>query len=551
MTSTPDTAPGWTYADVFESVAAVLPDAPALLHGRHTSTWSELDRRANAIARHLLDSGANHQDKVAFYLHNRPEYLEAFFACSKASLVHVNTNYRYIDDELVYVWENAEAVAVIFQGMFTTTIDRIRDRLPNVHTWLWVDDGDGTCPDWATAYETATATPTTGRVVSPHERSGDDLVLLYTGGTTGMPKGVMWRQDDLFLVTDRGNRHALPEVPDLDDSGLSPAAMARCGHAGLLCLPACPLMHGTGLVGSLNTLALGGSVVTLESTRFDVAEFLDTIDRERVKSTIIVGDVFAKPILHALDEYPGRWDLSSLRLVVSSGVMWSAESKAALLAHHDGLMLVDTYGSSEALGMGASISTGAAAAKTATFELRKDAVVIDDEGGLVEPGSGTIGKVALTGRTPVGYYRDPEKSAATFPVVDGVRYSVPGDFATVAADGSISLLGRGSVCINSGGEKIFPEEVEEVLKLHPIVADAVVVGVPDDRFGQAVTAVVQSGGDVSETDLISHVKAHLAGYKAPKRVFTVADLERAANGKVDYQRWASYAAAESLTNSTP
>jgi fatty-acyl-CoA synthase len=224
--------------------------------------------------------------------------------------------------------------------------------------------------------------------------------------------------------------------------------------------------------------------------------------------------------------------------------MWSAESKRALLAHHRGLMLVDTYGSSEALGMGASISTGDAAAKTATFELRDDAVVIDDDGRLVEPGSGAIGRVALTGRTPVGYYRDPEKSAATFPVVDGVRYSVPGDFATVEADGSISLLGRGSVCINSGGEKIFPEEVEEVLKLHPAVADAVVVGIPDDRFGQAVTAVVQRKADVGEPDLIAHVKQHLAGYKAPKRVFPVPGLERAANGKVDYQRWTTYAAAQ-------
>ncbi|MDW3214667.1 MAG: AMP-binding protein [Ilumatobacteraceae bacterium] len=543
MTRTPDTVPGWTFADVFESVAAALPDAPALLHGTLTRTWAEFDRRADGIARFLLDAGAGHQDKVAFYLYNRPEYIELFLACSKASLVHVNTNYRYVDDELVYVWDNADAGAVVFQGAFTSTIERIRDRVPDVHTWLWVDDGEGSCPDWATEYETAAATATTGRVTAPAGRSSDDLVLLYTGGTTGMPKGVMWRQDDLFLVTDRGNRHALPETPDLDESGRSPAAMARCRKPGPIGLPACPLMHGTGLLSSLNTMALGGATVTLESTRFDVEEYLDVIDRQRVKSTIIVGDVFAKPILAALDEHPGRWDISSLRLIVSSGVMWSAESKQALLDHHPGLMLVDSYGSSEALGMGSSISTGDRAAKTASFRLRDDAVVITDDGRLVEPGSGEIGRVGLTGRTPVGYYRDPEKSAATFPVIDGVRYSVPGDFATVEADGSISLLGRGSVCINSGGEKIFPEEVEEVLKRHPAVADAVVVGVPDDRFGQAVNAVVQPTGDANEADLIAHVKAHLAAYKAPKRVFTVASLERAANGKVDYQAWATHAAS--------
>lgn len=544
--SPPATASGWTFADVFESVAAALPDAPALLHGPIEHTWAEFDRRANSVARHLLDAGADHQDKVAFYLYNRPEYIETFLACSKASLVHVNTNYRYVDDELVYVWDNADAVAVVFQGVFTPTIERIKHRVPAVHTWLWVDDGNGPCPDWATPYETASATATTGRVTAPEGRSGDDLVFIYTGGTTGMPKGVMWRQDDLFMVTDRGNRHALPDTPDLDDSGLSPAAIARCPKPGPLGLPACPLMHGTGLLSSLNTMALGGSTVTLESTRFDVEEFLDTIAHRRVKSTIIVGDVFAKPILAALDEHPDRWDISSLRLIISSGVMWSTESKQALLDHHPGLMLVDSYGSSEALGMGSSVSTGDNAVKTASFRLRDDAVVITDDGRLVEPGSGEIGHVGLTGRTPVGYYRDPDKSAATFPMVDGVRYSVPGDFATVEADGSITLLGRGSVCINSGGEKIFPEEVEEVLKLHPTVSDAVVVGIPDDRFGQAVTAVVEPAGvdPVDETELITHVKERLAAYKAPKRVFPVAALERAANGKIDYQRWTEHAATE-------
>jgi 3-oxocholest-4-en-26-oate---CoA ligase len=547
MTRPPATVSGWTFADVFESVAAALPDAPALLHGSIERTWADLDRRANSVARHLLDAGAGHQDKVAFYLYNRPEYIELFLACSKASLVHVNTNYRYVDDELVYVWDNADAVAVVFQGTFTATIERIKDRVPAVHTWLWVDDGHGPCPDWATPYDTAAATPTTGRVTAPEGRSGDDLVFLYTGGTTGMPKGVMWRQDDLFMVTDRGNRHALPDIPDLDESGRSPAAMARCPKPGPLGLPACPLMHGTGLLSSLNTMALGGSIVTLENISFDVEEFLDTIDNRKVKSTIIVGDVFAKPILAALDEHPGRWDISSLRLIISSGVMWSAESKQALLDHHPGLMLVDSYGSSEALGMGSSVSTGDNAAKTASFRLRDDAVVITDDGRLVEPGSGEIGRVGLTGRTPIGYYRDPEKSAATFPVIDGTRYSVPGDFATVEADGSISLLGRGSVCINSGGEKIFPEEVEEVLKLHPSVADAVVVGIPDDRFGQAVTAVVEPAG-ADESELIAHVKAHLAAYKAPKRVFSVPGLERAANGKIDYRRWTDHATTEAAVS---
>jgi fatty-acyl-CoA synthase len=535
----------WTYADIWETVAHCLAGETALVHGDLRRSWAELDRRADGLARALLDAGCGHQDKVAFYLYNRPEYVEVFLACSKAGLVHVNTNYRYGDDELVYIWDNADAVAVVFQGTFTPTVERIRHRVPAVRTWLWVDDGHGPCPSWAVPYEDAAATPNQGRVRAPWGRSGDDLVLLYTGGTTGMPKGVMWRQGDLIAVTDRTNRQPLPLERDLHADGLSPAVLARTTGPGPVSLPACPLMHGTGLFNGTNTLNLGGCLVTLTQHRFDVVEFLDTVQREAVKSTFIVGDAFAKPILRALDAEPARWDISSLRVVISSGVMWSAETKQGLLGHNPRLILVDTYGSSEAVGMGSSVSAQGRASRTASFTLSPDAVVITDDGRLVQPGSGEVGKVGIRGHTPIGYYKDPVKSAATFPVVDGVRYSVPGDFATVEADGTITLLGRGSVCINTGGEKVFPEEVEEVLKTHPSVHDAVAVGVPDDRFGQAVTAVVEPepGATVDEAELIAHVKARLAHYKAPKRVFVVPDLERAANGKVDYQRWTEHAMA--------
>ncbi len=534
--------PGWTYADVLETVADAIPDAPALIHGSIRRSWSEVNRRANGLARFLLDAGCARQDKVAFYLYNRPEYLELFLACSKASLVHVNTNYRYADDELAYIWENADAVAVVFQGRFTETANRVRERVSSVRTWIWIDDDTSPCPDWAVPYEVAAATPSEGNVRGIDGRDGDDLVFLYTGGTTGMPKGVMWRQDDLLMATDRTNRHPLPLELDLDADGYSPAVRARTNKPGPLSLPACPLMHGTGLFNGLNTLALGGSVVTLENTHFDVEEFLDVVQDQRVKSTFIVGDAFAKPILKALDEQSARWDISSLRVIISSGVMWSSETKQGLLRHHPDLILVDAFGSSEAIGMGSSVSSSNAAAKTATFSLSAESVVVTEDGRLVEPGSGELGRVGVRGRTPVGYYKDPVKSAATFPVIDGVRYSVPGDFATVEADGTITLLGRGSVCINSGGEKIFPEEVEEVLKLHPSIDDAVAVGIPDDRFGQAVTAVVATKGiTVDESEVIAHVKARLAAYKAPKRVFAVPSLERAANGKVDYKRWTEHA----------
>ncbi len=534
--SAPLTTHGWTFADVWEAVAECVPDEAALIHGDARTNWADFERRANAVARHLLDNGCRHQSKVAFYLYNRPEYCELFFACSKASLVHVNTNYRYADAELVYIWENADTEAVVFGSSFTETTDRIRTEVPKVHTWLWVDDGAGTlCPEWATPYEDVANAEVAERVVPPEGRRGNDLVLLYTGGTTGMPKGVMWRQDDLFMVTDASNRVSMGPELDLD------AIKARIDGPGPISLPACPLMHGTGLFNAVNTLSLGGAIATLESTKFSIEEFLDTIESKGVKSTFIVGDAFAKPMLAALDAEPERWNLSSLRVIISSGVMWGAESKQGLMGHWPQLILVDTYGSSEAIGMGSSVSSKAHAAKTATFSLSDRASVITDDGRIVEAGSGEIGKVGIRGRTPIGYYKDEAKSAQTFPVVDGVRYSIPGDFATVEADGSITLLGRGSVCINTGGEKVFPEEVEEALKTFPGVDDAVAVGIPDDRFGQAVTAVVATSGEVDEAAMIGHVKGQLAHYKAPKRVFVVDSLDRAANGKVDYKHWTTYA----------
>ncbi len=537
-TEGPITTNGWTFADVWETVAEVQPDADALIHGSTRISWSQFEQRANAVARYLLDNDCAHQSKVAFYLYNRPEYCELLFACSKASLVHVNTNYRYADAELVYIWDNADTAVVVFGSSFTETSARIRSQLPRIHTWLWVDDGDGSvCPEWAHPYEAIASADAGDRVYPPTGRSGDDLLLLYTGGTTGMPKGVMWRQDDLFRVTDAANKQPMGDE-------LDPAALrARTTAPGPTSLPACPLMHGTGLFNAVNTLSLGGAIVTLESTRFSIDEFLDTLEGERVKSTFIVGDAFAKPMLAALDAEPKRWDLSALRVIISSGVMWGAESKQGLMGHWPQLILVDTYGSSEAVGMGSSVSSKSQAAKTASFSLSDRATVLTDDGRIVEAGSGEIGRVGIAGRTPIGYYKDEAKSASTFPVVDGIRYSIPGDFATVEADGSITLLGRGSVCINTGGEKVFPEEVEEALKTFPGIDDAIAVGIPDDRFGQAVTAVVASraGDALDEQAVIDHVKAALAHYKAPKRVFVVPTLERAANGKVDYKRWTTHA----------
>jgi acyl-CoA synthetase (AMP-forming)/AMP-acid ligase II len=539
----------WNYGDVWEAVADTLPEAPALTHGSRTLSWGELDTRADHLSRWLLDLGVKHQDKVALYLYNGPEYLESTVAVIKVGLVPINTNYRYADDELAYLWENADTVVVVFHGTFTDRIEGIRARVPGVQGWLWVDDDTGPCPPWAVPYEgVATGVEPgsggNGRTVAPWGRSPDDLYMLYTGGTTGMPKGVMWRQDDLFSRLNGGGFRRYDEAAGVDGVRQSLAQ----GGAGSILLPACPLMHGTGGFTAIECLAEGGSVVTLTSRQFDPTELLDTVEREKVNGLIIVGDVFAKPILATLDGSPGRWDLSSLVAIISSGVMWSEETKQGLLRHHAGMLLVDAFSSSEALGMGSSVSSGSSTSGTAQFSLGPDVRVIDPDGHDVEPGSDRVGVLALGGRIPLGYYKDEAKSASTFQVIDGVRYSVPGDYAEVRADGTIHLLGRGSVSINTGGEKVYPEEIEEVIKTVDGVVDAVAVGIPDERFGEAIVTVVElspdvPNGTVTPELIIDHVKAHLAHYKAPRQVRFVPTIGRSPAGKVDYARLKQEAAA--------
>jgi fatty-acyl-CoA synthase len=530
---------GWNFADIWEVCARQVPDAPAQVQGDRTVTWSQFNQRADGIAATLLSAGVAHQDKVAQYLYNCPEYMESQFACFKAGLAPVNTNYRYIDDELVYLWSNADAVAVVFHGVFTERIEGLRDRVPTVHTWLWVDDGTGPCPSWAMSYEDAATSDTEGPVSGPWGRDGDDLVLMYTGGTTGMPKGVMWRQDSLIkAVSSSQNARFLEIEADYD------ALAGDITAPGVSLIPACPEMHGTGQFTAQLALCGGGSNVLLPSRHFDVAELLDTIEQKKVQAVTIVGDAFAKPILAALDAEPDRWDISSLFLMTSSGVMWSQESKAGLLRHNANMMLIDAFSSSEAIGLGQSVSTAQGSSGTAKFMLGANSRVITDDGADVEPGSGQIGRVAVRGFTPIGYYKDEAKSAATFVRIGDDTYSIPGDYAMVEADGSLTLLGRGSVVINTAGEKVFPEEVEEVCKLHPAVVDAVAVGIPDDKFGEAVTAVVELKPDtkLDGDELVAHVKERLAAYKAPRNVVVIDTIGRAANGKVDYKRLKGFAA---------
>jgi len=426
----------------------------------------------------------------------------------------------------------------VIAGEFAGLLDGIRARLSQVRGWFQVDDGTQAAA-FAEPYEHLAATGSGARPEVP--RSADDLLFLYTGGTTGMPKGVMWRAEDLWQAIGGGGSPITAEPPVASLAELHDRIAAR--GAGLRHLPACPLMHGTGLFTSLITLTGGGALVTLESAAFDAHELWRAVGRHRVNTIAIVGDAFAKPMLRALDERRGDYALESLIAIVSSGVMWSREVKQRLLAHHAGMILFDSFGSSEAVGFGASITTAGGESRTGRFQLGERVKVFTEDEREVAPGSGVPGFVAHGGAIPLGYYKDAEKTARTFRTIGGVRYVIPGDWCTVEEDGTLTLLGRGSVCINTGGEKVYPEEVEESLKTHPAVYDALVVGVPDEKWGQAVIGLVEPRPDagVTEDELRQHVRAQLAGFKTPKRVLVVESIGRAPNGKADYVAMAKLA----------
>ena len=535
----------WNFGTIFESVADALPDQKALVQGERRRTWREFDDRAARLAGALSGLGLGPDSKVASYLYNSNEYVEGLYATFKVRGVPVNVNYRYLEDELAYLLDNSDAEAVLFHGSLAEQVAKVRDRLPRLKAAIQVDDGSPHL-DGALRYEDLLATHDP---MPRAERSGEDYLFLYTGGTTGMPKGVMWRQDDLFVALAE-TIYALQGLP-------SPETAADCGRIARqnldngnapVHLPASPLMHGTGQFTTFQSLFLGGTIVTLEGRHFDPDELWRVVAREKVTNMAIVGDAFAKPMVRALEEAEARgepYDISSVRLTISSGVMWSAPVKQALMDRQP-MICFDSLGSSEGVGFANAISTPGAETETAKFTIGTYAKVLTEDGREVEPGSGEIGLLAVGGHIPTGYYKDPAKSAATFREHDGRRYSIPGDYATVEADGTVTLLGRGSVCINSGGEKIYPEEVEEAVKHHPAVDDCVVVGVPDDRFGEAVTAVVsvRSGDTVDAPAILDAVDdSGLARFKRPRHVVVVDDVPRAANGKVDYQ-WAKTTAKE-------
>lgn len=526
-------------ATVWESVADEIGDSPALVHGSTRRTWAEFEDRAARLAAGFAAAGVEPGATVANYLYNAPEYLESYWAALKQRCIPVNVNYRYLDDELLYLIDNSEAQVLVFHSSLADRVARIAERASGLRLLVEVADSPDGLGE-ASPPLTGVGTPY-DELVAAHEpaprisRRPDDTTMVYTGGTTGLPKGVISRVGSML----DGYMAAVPPAaglaPVTEPADVAPAARRLVTEGrGLVSLPVCPLMHATGLwIGTLPMLTFGSCTVLSEGHTFDAEATWDTVERERVQTVTLVGDVFARPLLGALDDGPTR-DLSSVRLIMSSGAMFSTPVKTGLLEHLQGAAIVDYIAATEG-GMGASISTYGSPALTGHFTPGPDVKVLREDGTEVVPGSGEAGLIAIGGSIPDGYFKDPEKTAATFRVLGGARYSVPGDWATVEDDGSMVLLGRGSQCINTGGEKVFPEEVEEVVKLHDVVRDCLVFGVDDERFGQRVVGVVSVSSRAADLDaIIATTRGRLAPYKVPRTLVIVPDVPRAANGKPDY-----------------
>ncbi|HEX4181422.1 MAG TPA: AMP-binding protein [Caulobacteraceae bacterium] len=516
------------YGDVFDAVArAVQPSDVAIYCDDQVVSWGAFDRASNALARALGAAGLEPGAKVAQYMRNSPEYLIGFAAAFKARLAPVNVNYRYGADELQYLFDNCDAEAVLFDADFGEMVQGLKARLPKVKLWASVG---GAVPGASTIEDLCAGDGSPLGI----ERSPDDMFLLYTGGTTGLPKGVMWPGGIWWTVLAAGRAPLLGQEPPQTLEALRTQIRGGLGRDPIYI--ATPLMHGTGLFTSVGALTKAAPVVLTRRPSFDPTIALDTVTRLRCGGLVIVGDAFARPLLDALRAEPARYDVTCLKVVTSSGMMWSPEVKTGLLAFMPDAMLYDSFGSSEATGLGVSITSRDTPANEARFEAPQTVVVREGDFTPVTPGSGEVGLVAKHGDLPLGYYKDPEKTARTYVTINGERHLISGDHATVEADGTIRLLGRGNHCINSGGEKIYPEEVEEALKTHPAVQDALVFGVADARFGQAISAVVglAPGAGAEGAELIEHVRGKLAAYKAPRRIAFTAKVPRAPNGKADY-----------------
>ena len=531
----------YNFGDMFEHTVDAVPDRLALICGDTELTYAQLEERVNRIGHHLLAEGIEPGDHVGIYGYNSLPWVEALLAICKVRAVPVNVNYRYVTDELKYLFGNADLKGLFYDEEFGPHVAAVKDSLPLLKTLVMIEDGSGASQDGvdSTPFEKAAANGSPARDFP--ERSPDDQIIIYTGGTTGMPKGVMWRSEDIFFGL-AGGIDPFTKERVSSDRHHAEAAAAAGGQLRFMIAP--PLMHGAAFVATTMQLFQGNISVIVH--KWEARDVWRQIERHGVNSILIVGDAMGRPLieaLEALDAEGEEIDLSSLLSVSSSAAVFSPSIKDEFLERFPNLVITDSIGATES-GFNGLVMVGkgntAMNAGGPTVTPGRDTVVLDDDLNVLEPGSDVVGKVARGGNIPLGYYKDPEKTAATWVTAkDGKRYAMPGDFAKYEADGTITLLGRGSVCINTGGEKVYPEEVEQALKAHPDVFDAVVVGVPDERWGQKVVAVVQAreGHMPDLASLDTHCRTFVAGYKVPRELHLVDEVVRSPSGKPDYP-WA-------------
>ncbi len=520
-------------ADLAEHAIDAVPDRVALICGDEKLTYAQLEEKANRLAHYLIDQGVKKDDKVGLYCRNRIEIVIAMLGIVKAGAILVNVNYRYVEGELRYLFENSDMVALVHERQYSDRVANVLPDTPGVKTILVIEDGSDNDYQRYGGVEFYSAIAQGSPERDFGERSADDIYLLYTGGTTGFPKGVMWRHEDIYRVLLGGTDFATGEFVK-DEFDLAKGAVA---NPPMVRYPIPPMIHGA--TQSATWMSIFSGQTTVLAPEFNAEEVWRTIHEHKVNLLFFTGDAMARPLLDALDKDHGH-DLSSLFLLASTAALFSPSIKERLLELLPNRVITDSIGSSETGFGGTSVvAAGASHSGGPRVTIDHRTVVLDEEGNEVKPGSGVRGFIAKKGNIPVGYYKDEKKTAETFKTINGVRYAIPGDWALVEEDGTVTMLGRGSVSINSGGEKIYPEEVEAALKGHPDVFDALVVGVPDPRYGQHVAAVVQPrpGSRPSLAELDSFVRSEIAGYKVPRSLWLVDEVKRSPAGKPDY-RWA-------------
>ncbi|MHA4779480.1 acyl-CoA synthetase [Streptomyces sp. MSC1_001] len=544
----------YNLADLFESVVDVVPDREALVYVDHPGTgaerrltYAELDAAANRIAHHLTDAGIRPGEHLGLHLYNGVEYLQTVLACLKARIVPVNVNYRYVEEELVYLYRDADLAALVFDAEFT---DRVAAALPRteklrhlVRVGTPPDRGEGAAALDCVPFAEAEASGSPERGFGA--RSADDLFIIYTGGTTGMPKGVLWRQEDLFFAGLFGGDPAGEPVKRPEEL----AERVAAGGSGITFFPAPPLMHGTSTLTAFIALNYGQRVVL--HRKYVPEEVLRTLEKEKVSSISLVGDAMLRPLVDALRGPLRGTDLSALFSLSSSGAIMSDTVRAQLQELMPNVLLLNNFGSTESGSNGRATDDSGPARGFRLHVNERTQVVDPATRAPVAPGE--IGRLAQRGHVPLGYHNDPAKTAETFFERDGVRWVLLGDMATVDEAGVVTVLGRGSQCINTGGEKVYPEEVEQALKAHPDVYDALVAGVPDARWGSHVAAVVQLRPDAPPLDLEAlqtHCRPRLAGYKVPRQLVLTDRIQRSPSGKADY-RWARSVAVDADAADTP